>query len=88
MREQRCFGGELELLVGIDVLEEILQRAFEADLFHHLAHFAVDARDFVQPGLMNLCGRLPRRRAEICVERVPSLAVGQTTHAGGVAAGW
>ncbi len=68
---------EVELVVIVHEFEEILQIAFEADLFHHAMHLAMDARDFVQADLVNLAGCQIRRCYHLDVVGIPFCAIGQ-----------
>src|ERR1043165_2891521 len=60
---EQVFGGlVVELLVRAQLLEELFERAAEADLLHDLLHLGAYARDLAQTFLVNLFGRHLGRR--------------------------
>ena len=64
-------------LVGPQAFEELLERAFEADLLLDRFHLGPDAGDFFQADRVNLVGRELRRREHAAAEGIELLAAGQ-----------
>ena len=87
VRQQRLLVLEVEARVFLHEFEEVLQRALELYLRHHLADLAMDARDLAQAQRMDLRRAHVGGGAHARVERVPGLAVGQLVDADRVARG-
>ena len=51
--------------IGADVLEELLQRAVEADLLLHRLHLGLETRDFVEADLVDCVRRQVGRRVDL-----------------------
>ena len=68
---------EIELRIRLQVVEERLEVALEANFPPHPVHLAEDPRDLVEADLVDLLRRHVGRRVSLHEERIPGLAVGQ-----------
>mmetsp|Transcript_44827 Transcript_44827/g.105548 ORF Transcript_44827/g.105548 Transcript_44827/m.105548 type:complete len:492 (-) Transcript_44827:113-1588(-) len=75
--EQILWPGEVELGVVLQVFEEGLQVALEADLLAHALHLAEDAGHFLQAQCMDLVRRQRQRRVLAHLMGIPGGAIGQ-----------